>query len=259
VVVARVRALHQWVEARPLRVVAEAYGSQAPVFNPLVPAGITVLRRWRKDAVGWDESAPVLGKRPRGRPRKQGRAWKLARLGHTEPRTALVVISSGTAQPVHVVWRDVWRRDVTWKVRVVAIATPGEPIRLVRTDRWLPPAVSIPLSAARVPLELAGRDRKPYLGLGDDPCQSLLAIHRVVHLAMTACCVWRLTWLRDQQAPWLTAAHAPSAAAWTPRSCQRLHRALRRFVRQRIFAASARRADWQQTDRCDEQVFRLAA
>jgi hypothetical protein len=49
------------------------------------------------------------------------------------------------------------------------------------------------------------------LGLGDYQCQRLLAIQRVVHLALTACCLGRLTMLRDQQAPWLTTATAMPA------------------------------------------------
>jgi DDE superfamily endonuclease len=259
VVVALVRELQQWVEGRPLRVVADAYFSKAPFLNPLVAAGITVISRLRKDAVGWDEPAPVIGQRPRGRPRKKGRAWKLARLLHTEPLTELVVMIYGKAQTVHVVWRDVGLRDVTSKVRVVAIATHGEPVLLVSTDRSLPPAVIIQLYAARFPLELAVRDLKQYLGLGDYQCQSPLAIHRFVPLAMTACCLWRLTLLQDPRAPWLTAEHATPAGELTPQSFQRLHRALRRLVLHRIFVASARSADPQQTERWYEQVFRIAA
>jgi hypothetical protein len=93
VVVALVRELQQGVEGRPLRVVADAYFSKAPFLNPLVAAGITVISRLRKDAVGGDEPAPVIGKRPRGRPRTKGRACKLARLLPTEPLTELVVMS----------------------------------------------------------------------------------------------------------------------------------------------------------------------
>jgi DDE superfamily endonuclease len=52
VVVALVRELQQWVEGRPLRVVADAYFSKATFLNPPVVAGITVISRLRKDAVG---------------------------------------------------------------------------------------------------------------------------------------------------------------------------------------------------------------
>lgn len=259
VVVALVRELQQYVGKHPLRVVADAYFSKASFLNPLLAEGITVISRLRKDAVGWDDPAPVVGKRPRGRPRKKGQAWKLAQLLRLEPGTALTVGIYGQEEHLRVVWRDVWLRDVTCKVRVVVIATQGEPILLVSTDPTLPPAAIIQLYAARFPLELALRDLKQYGGLGDYQCHTLLAIHRVVHLALTAFCLWRLTLLRDQQAPWLAVETASPAGELTPLSCQRLRRALRRFVLRRIFAASARSADWEKTEGSYAQVFRIAA
>jgi DDE superfamily endonuclease len=118
VVVALVRELQQRVGERSLRVVADASFSKAAFLNPLAAAGITVLSRLRKDAVGWDDPAPVGGKRPRGRPRKKGRTWKLATVHQIELLTALTVVTYGTEEPVHVVGRDVWLREVTPKVRV---------------------------------------------------------------------------------------------------------------------------------------------
>jgi len=259
VVVALVRELRQYVGNRPLRVVADAYFGKASFLNPVVAEGSTVISRLRKDAVGRDDPAPVVGKRPRGRPRKQGRAWKLASLLRTEPITELPVVIYGKAKRLRVVWRDVWLRDVTHKVRVVVIATKGDPILLVSTDVTLPPAAIIELYAARFPLELTLRDLKQYGGLGDYQCQSLLAIQRFVHLALTACCLWRLTLVHDQQAPWLTAATASPAGELAPLSFQRLHRALRRFVLQQIFAFSAAGADCQKTEVSFEQIFRVAA
>jgi hypothetical protein len=72
-------------------VVAEAYFRQASCLNPRLAAGITVISRLRQDAVGWDDPAPVVGNRPRGRPRQQGQAWKLATLPGVAAVTALVV------------------------------------------------------------------------------------------------------------------------------------------------------------------------
>jgi hypothetical protein len=86
-----------------------------------------------------------------------------------------------------------------------------------------------------------------------------LAIQRFVHLALTACCLGRLTLLQDQQAPWLTTATASPAGELSPRSCQRRHRALRRFVLRRIFAASAPGADCIKPEVSYEQIFRIAA
>ena len=244
---------------RPLCVVADAYFSKASFLNPLVAEGLQVISRLRKDAVGWDDPAPVVGQRPRGRPRKKGRVWTLATLLQVEPSTELTVLSSVKEERVQVVWRDVWLRDVTPKVRVVVVVTKREPILLVSTDLSLPPAAIIALYAARFPMELSLRDMKQYLGLEDYQCQSLLAIHRCVHLALTACCLWRRTMLEDQQAPWLTAATATPAGELTPLSFQRLHRAVRRLVLQRIFAASASGADSQKPEGSYEQIFRIAA
>jgi hypothetical protein len=259
VVVALVRELQQWVGDRPLRVVADAYFSKASFLNPLVAAGITVISRLRKDAVGWDDPGSIVGKRLRGRPRKKGRVWKLARLLGAEPVTELALVIYGKEEHVRVVWRDVWLRDITPKVRVVAIATKGEPILLVSTDMTLSPAVIIQLYAARFPLELTLRDLKQYMGVGDYQCQSLLAIHRFVHLALTAFCLWRLTLLQDQKTPWLTMAHSAAAGDRTPLSFHRLHHALRHRVLQRIFAAFAAGADCQKTGASYEQIFRIAA
>jgi len=133
-----------------------------------------VFSRLRKVAVGWDETAPVGGKRPRGGPRQKGWAWKLARLLDSEPVTVLTVAIYGKAETVRAVGRDVWLRDVTCKVRVVAIATKWEPGPLVSTDITLPPAALIQLYTARFPMELPLRDLKQYGGLG-------VCLHSVGH------------------------------------------------------------------------------
>jgi hypothetical protein len=259
VVVALVRELRQYVGPQPLRVVADAYFSRASFLNPLVAEGITVLSRLRKDAVGWDDLPPMQGKRPRGRPRKKGRAWKLAHLLRVEPVTELAVKIYRKEERLRIVWRDVWLRDVSQPVRVVGIATKGDPLLLVSADVTLAPAVIIQLYAARFPMELALRDLKQYGGLGDYQCWTLLAIHRFVHLTLTACCLWRLTLLRDQQVPWLAAEHSGPAGELSPLSFQRLHRALRRRVLQRILATSAPGVDSQKTEVSYEQIFRIAA
>jgi hypothetical protein len=92
VVVALVRELRQYVSAQPLRVVADAYFGKAPFLKPLVVESLPMISRLRKDAVGWDDPAPVVGKRLRGRPRKKGRVWKLATLLQVEPSTELTVL-----------------------------------------------------------------------------------------------------------------------------------------------------------------------
>jgi Transposase DDE domain len=259
VVGALVRELPPYVGRRPLRVGADAYFSTAALLNPLLATRITAISRVRTDAVGREDPAPIVGQRPRGRPRKQGRLWKLATWLDVEPVTALTLSIYGQEERLRVVWRDVWVHDVTPKVRVVVVATTREPVLLVSPDLALSPMAIIQLYAARCPMELTLRELQPYGGLGDDQCSTLLAIQRFVHLALTACCLWRLTMLQDPQAPWLTAAPASPAGELTPLSGQRLHRALRRFVLQRIFAPSAAGADSQQIEVSDEQIFRIAA
>jgi hypothetical protein len=258
-VVALVRERQQWLGERPLRGVADAYFSQAAFLNPLGAAGMTVIPRWRKDAVGWDAPDPVVGKRPRGRPRTKGRRWKLAKVRQTEPVTHLTMGIYGNEETMPVVWRDVWLRDVTHKGRVVVLATTGEPLLVVSMDVTLPPEVMIPLSAARFPLELRLRDLKQYGGLGDSQCYTVLAIPRFVQLALTAFCLWRLTRLREQPTPWLPAERATPAGALSPRSFQRLHRGLRRLVWPRIVASSAPGPNSQNTAVSDEPLFRIAA
>jgi hypothetical protein len=258
VVVALVRELPPSV-GRPRRVVADAYVRKAAFLTPRIAPRSTAIRRLRKDAVGRDDPAPIVGKRPRGRPRKQGRLWKLATLLEVEPVTALTRSIDGKEARLRGVWRDVWVHDVTQKVRVVVVATTREPIRWVSTElAWSPMAI-IPLDAARFPRALTLRELKPYGGLGDAQGSTLVAIQRFVHLALTACCLGRLTMLQDPQAPWLTAAPASPAGELTPLRCQRLHRALRRFVLPRIFASSAAGADSQNIDGSDEPIFRIAA
>ena len=107
--------------------VADAYFSKASFLNPLLAEGITVISRLRKDAVGWDAPVPVVGQCRRGRPRKQGRVWKLATLLQVEPVTALTVRIYGKEERLQVVWRDVWVRDVAHQVRVVVVATEPSP------------------------------------------------------------------------------------------------------------------------------------
>jgi hypothetical protein len=258
VVVALVQELQHYVGPRPLRVVADASFSQASCLNPRLAPRSTAISRWRTDAVGRADPAPIVGQRPRGRPRQPGRWWRLATWLDVEPLTALTVRIDGQEEPLRVVWREVWWRDVTQQVRVVVLATTRAPILLVSTDLTWSPRAMIPLSAARFPLERTLRDLQQYGGLADDQCSTLLAIQRDVHLALTACCLWRLTMLQDQQAPWLTATTASPAGELTPLSCQWLHRTLRRFVRQRIVAPSAAGADCHTIEVSYEPIFRIA-
>src|SRR5439155_8823232 len=117
----------------PVRVVAAAYYSQAPCLHGLLARGIDVLRRLRKEAVGWDDPAPrPLG--TRGRTPRYGRQWPLASLLTAEtPTRERLTLSGQLTEGVFVV-RDVWRREVAQKVRVVVLEGAKEPLLLVSTD-----------------------------------------------------------------------------------------------------------------------------
>jgi len=243
----------------PWRVVADAAWSPASGLKPLGAAGRLVSSRRRQDAVGGDEPVPVGDKRPRGRPRPRGRRWKLATGLPGAPRTALTGRLAGQAEPRQVVGRDVGGRAVPPTGRVVVGATTQEPSRLVRPDRPRPPAALLQLEAARCPRALTRSALPPSGGRGDEQGSTRLAIQRGVHLAWTACWLWRLPLLQAQQAPWRTTAPASPAGELRPLRGQRLHRARRRFVRRRLFAAAAPGADCPTTEVSEEPIVRITA
>lgn len=115
-----------------VRVVADAYDATAPFFQGLFTHGIHVISRLRKDAVGWDDPEP----RPpgiRGRKPRYGRKWSLAALVTAETPARECLTLYGKLTEVVFVVRDVWRRDVARKVRVVVLEGAKEPILLVGT------------------------------------------------------------------------------------------------------------------------------
>ena len=111
-------------------------GSLGTVFGPGFSNHVHVMSRLRKDAVGWDEAAPPTpGKR--GRKPGKGRQWTLASLLTAQRPIRERLILYGKLTEVVFVVRDVWRRDVAQKVRVVVLEGAKEPILLVSTDRSL--------------------------------------------------------------------------------------------------------------------------
>jgi len=192
--------LHQQLSGAPLRVVADAYFSKAPFINPLLKQGIEVISRLRKDAVGWDDPSP-----DQRSDAKRGQKWRLAELLNHFPVEKVDVFLYGHTATVHAVCRDVWLRDVCRKVRVVVVEGFKEPIIFVSTDLGLSIAQIIELYAARFTVELAIRDLKEHFGLADYQCYRTIAIHRFVHLACLAFCLYRLIqW--DTPGDWLPAA-----------------------------------------------------
>jgi hypothetical protein len=220
--------LQQGLGDAPLRVVADAYFSKAPFLNPLVQAGIHVISRLRKDAVGWDNPTPE-----QRADAKHGQKWKLAQLlQHEVPQTVTAYIY-GHHVTVQAVTRIVWLRNVTQQVKVVVLAGIKKPIILMATDVSLTATQIIEIYAARFTIELAIRDLKQYFGLGDYQCYRGSAIHRFVHLACVAFCGCRLIQLRHPK--WLPA--PPRGVA--PTSFAHLRTALRRFLVGRILAPTS--------------------
>ena len=192
--------LHQQLNGVPLRVVADAYFSKAPFINPLLKQGIEVISRLRKDAVGWDDPNP-----DQRSDAKRGQKWRLAELLSHLPIATVEVFLYGHTLTVHAVCRDLWLRDVCQKVRVVVVEGFKEPIILVSTDMGLSIAQIIEIYATRFTVELAIRDLKEHFGLADYQCYQTIAIHRFVHLACLAFCLYRLIqW--DAPSTWLPSA-----------------------------------------------------
>jgi hypothetical protein len=220
--------LHHFLGPVPLRVVADAYFSKAPFLNPLLRKGIHLISRLRKDAVGWDDPSPE-----QRADAKRGRKWKLAQLLEHLPPTAVTVFLYGKQVTVRAVSRIVWLRDVEQQVKVVVIEGLKEPILLVCTDLALTMAQIIEIYAARFPIELAIRDLKQYFGIADYQCYLGVAIHRFVHLACVAFCLYRLIQLRAPA--WLPS--APKGVS--PASFAHLRGALRHYLVRRILGPNS--------------------
>jgi hypothetical protein len=239
------------------RVVADAYYAKAPLLNGLLARGIAVISRLRKDAVGWDDPAPrPPGKR--GPQPRYGRKWPLASLLTAETPTRDRLTLYGKLTEVGFVVRDVWRRDVVQKVRVVVLEGGKEPVILVSTDLSLSALQIIEISGARFSIELTIRDLQQHCGLGDSPCTTTLAILRFVHLACLAFCLWRLALLEHLEAGWLQVTSSRVSLSEAPLSFQRVRRALRAWAtRQVLFANSAPGADVEKIERDHEPLLQM--
>jgi len=222
--------LHLHLHQAALRVVVDAYFAKAPFINPLLEKGIHVVSRLRKDAVGWDDPTP-----DQRSDAKRGHQWKLAQLLAALPTELVSVRLYGQVVTVCAVYREVWLRDISQKVKVVVIEGLKEPIILFATDLTLSPAQIIELYGARFTIELAIRDLKEHFGLADYQCYLATAIHRFVHLACLAFCLYRLLQLDKSTADWLPA--VPKGVS--PASFAHLRQGLQRYVIGRILAAKS--------------------
>jgi hypothetical protein len=231
-----------------LRVVADAYFSKAPFINALLAKGQHLISRLRYDAVAKGDPLPE-DQKPRGRKRKYGRAFKLAKLLKTEKTQTVKVHIYGKDVEVEVVVRDVWIRGVKEKIRVVVLAGRAKPILLMSTDRTLTAAQIIEIYSARFSVELCIRELKQDFGLGDYQASSFQAIYRFVHLCCVAFCVWRLALVTGQETHWVEGALPGRYISETQWSFKRIRRSFRQYViRGLIYANSADHANFKKLE-----------
>jgi hypothetical protein len=218
--------LHRQLDGAPLRVVADAYFSKAPFINPLLEQGIEVISRLRKDAVGWDDPSPNQRSDA-----KRGQKWRLAQLLQQLPLEKVEVFLYGQTLTIEAACRTVWLRDIPRQVKVVVLGGIKKPIILLSTDLSLEVAQIIEIYATRFTIELAIRDLKEHFGLADYQCYRTLAIHRFVHLACLAFCLYRLIqW--DVPSAWLP--DAPKGTS--PFSFAHLRHGLQHYLISRILS-----------------------
>jgi len=239
----------------PLCMVMDAYFAKACMFNPLIEMGVTLLTRLRHDAVGWDDPE-YCG---RGRPPDRGRKWKLAQLWKTEPHETVTAHLYGKVVEVSVVVRDVWLRDVSEKVRVVVVEGIQRPILLACTDLSMSASQILELYAARFSLELAIRDLKGFLGLGDYQSTTTLAFCRFVLLGCVALCLGRVLLHGNHVDAWLDDISGAPVKE-TEFSFARLRRGLRCFVlKQLIFSKFPPQAECEKLQDEWKPLFQIAA
>jgi len=239
-----------------LCVVMDAYFAKACMFNPLLEKGITLLTRLRHDAVGWDDPGEYSG---HGRPAQFGKKWKLAQLWKTEPHKMVTAHLYGKVVEIPVVIRDVWLRDVSKKIRVVVVEGVNRPVLLACTDMSLSAAQILELYAARFSLELAIRDLKGFVGLGDYQSTTTLAFCRFVLLSCVALCLGRLLLHGNHVDAWLeNISGAPVQE--TGFSFARLRRGLRCFaIKQLIVSKFPSQADCEKLQDEWKPFFQIAA
>ena len=243
--------LHLYLKQAALRVVVDAYFAKAPFINPLLRKGIHVVGRLRRDGVGWDDPTPEQRSDA-----KRGRKWKLARLLTALPAQSVSVHLYGKVVTVRAVCRVVWLRGISQKVKVVVVEGLEEPIILFATDLTLSMAQIIEIFGARFTIELAIRDLKGHFGLADYQCYLAAAIHRFVHLACLAFCLYRLLQLDKATADWLP----PAPKGVSPTSFAHLRQGLRRYILGRILSAkSGEIPNLEDTQSELEAILRIAA
>ncbi|ARE88909.1 Transposase DDE domain protein [Clostridium formicaceticum] len=225
-----------WACKYTVRVVADAYFSNKSFIQPLLDRKnpIHVITKLKSNAVGYlDPETPEIKKR--GRPRKKGEKVKILGLIKTEPIQSVSVCLYGEAKTIEVVVKDLWLLDLDRKVRVVVTKIGSNVAALISTDIMLSPSQIIEIYGARFSIEIAIKDMKQHLGLGDYQHQSLLPTFRFVHLVAVAYSIGKITLLKHSNNSWLYAYENQGDTPWTSElSFKRLRICLKRFSLEKL-------------------------
>lgn len=185
VAIALVLSITAQLQNAPPLVVADAYFSTASLINPLIDNSIGLVTRLRRDRVGFWDSAH--------KQRTPLRDWLL----EFQPQSAEVWLY-GKKQSISFVEKDLFLRGVGRKVRVVVIATAGEPIILMSTAMSLTAAQIVEIYAGRFAIELAIRQMKSHLGFGDYQATTPVAFLRSIQLICCATVIGLLMMIETQ-------------------------------------------------------------
>ncbi|SDJ91933.1 transposase [Natronincola ferrireducens] len=117
--------------------------------------------------------------------------------------TSIPVLLYGETRNVDVVVKDLWMLDLDRKVRVVLTKVGSKVTAIISTDVTLTPSAIIEIYSARFSIEVAIKDMKQHLGLGDYQHHSLLPTLRFVHLVAVAYSVGKITLLKFSSSSWL--------------------------------------------------------
>ncbi|WP_242867426.1 IS701 family transposase [Thermotalea metallivorans] len=225
-----------WACKYTVRVVVDAYFSNKSFIQPLLDREnpIHVITKLKSNAVGYlDPEKPKTKKQ--GRPRKKGQKVKILNLIKTEPTQLVSVCLYGEIKTIEVVVKDLLLLDLDRKVRVVVAKIGSSVTALISTDMTLTPAQIIEIYSARFSIEVAIRDMKQHLGLGDYQHQSLLPTFRFVHLVAVAYSIGKIALLKYSNSSWLHTYDNQGDTPWTSElSFKRLRICLRRFSLEKL-------------------------
>ncbi|WP_243116726.1 IS701 family transposase [Marinisporobacter balticus] len=220
-----------WACKHTVRVVADTYFSNKSFIQPLLSrkTPIHMITKLKRNAVGYlDPEKPQTKKR--GRPRKRGQKIKIVDLFKTEPIQSISVCLYREIRAIEVVAKDLWILELDRKVRIVVTKLGSNVMALISTDITLNPTQIIEIYGSRFSIEIAIRDMKQLLGLGDYQHQALLPTFRFIHFVAVAYSVGKIALLKYANSSWLQAQDYQGDTPWTSElSFKKLRICLRRF------------------------------